>query len=144
MDKCEQLKKAFPEVAQNYRDTFDFDKWLEFEVSRSVESIRSGAKDSPVLRQPGPITYVQASPNNGTQYRFHIIFSTMGDEKVVDGIPENAMLIAMDPNHYAWRRTCYLRELDVHPSYLMEKLGMGEPDAVAMSLILYRVYEMNG
>ena len=102
-------------------------------MSRSVERFDDSAGYE-VQNQPGPILYVKASPGNGTQYRFHVI---SGDD--VPGIPDDCMLIVMDPGHYAWKRTCHLRNLGVHPSYLMEKMDMGETDAVAMCVILNRL-----
>lgn len=139
-DQVENLKKAYPEVYANYPEMFDTSKWLGFEITMGVMDHTIGDLTYKLV---SPVTYVEASPNNGTRYRFHIINPLLGDQEVVPGMPEGCFMIAMDPGHYSWKRTCYLRRWDVHPSYLMEKLGMGEVDAVAMCLILGHFYEAN-
>jgi len=99
------------------------DEWVTWDVSGTMGKL-----------------FVEAAPGNGTVYRF-MLLSISRDEAQGWGMPENAHLLAMYPGHATWKRTMSVASSKIHPNYIMEKLGMGLPDAVAMSIILYRVGE---
>lgn len=128
--QTEQLKEQYQDVAEAYPDIFDTDKWVGFTKERGVTLYN---RDGRIYNIPSSVLLVEASPGNGTRYRFHLITDAPGVEHI---------LLALDPCHYAWKRTCHLRSLDVHPSYLMEKLGMNRADAVAFALVLRRCCEV--
>ena len=126
----EYLKETYPDVAENYPKVFDYDKWVGMTVTRSTENFYP--KDTNITyNKAGPVLYVKASPGNGTEYRFFLI---KGD---IPGFPEGRMLLTFDPEQ-RWGNM-WLKDFEVHPSYLMEKLRMGEPDAVALAVILGRL-----
>jgi hypothetical protein len=81
---------------------------------------------------------VEAHPGNGTRYSFILVKvnHTMAAQM---GLNPQGYLLAMEPNPH-WRNTMSVKNpCESHPSYIMEKLGMGLSDAVALSLILDRV-----
>jgi len=81
---------------------------------------------------------VEAHPGNGTRYSFALI-KTGVCLALQMGLPDDGYLLAMEPGFH-WRGTMSVRDpREAHPSYIMEKLGMGLSDAVAMCLILDRV-----
>jgi hypothetical protein len=127
MDR-EYLKTAFAQVAEGYPKVFNYDEWVGFSVTRSMESCEDG---DGLRHSPGPLLYVKASPGNGTEYRFYLIQGEM------PGFPDGRMLLVFDPDQ-RWG-SMWIKDFSPHPNYLTEKLGMGVADAVAMAVILGRL-----
>ena len=128
-------KETYPDVIRGYPKIIDYDQWVGFSVTRYIRSEESGKM---IYNFPFPAVFVKASPGNGTEYRFFLI-DLPEQPELPDGskLPHGKMLV-MDPD--PWNAAMYLRGDVPVPGYIGEKLNMNEPDAVAMAIILERVY----
>lgn len=125
----EHIEKSYNEYeVDSLKRMLDDTKWLKCKVSPLL---------SPNTGDSRGVILVQAAPGNGTEYRF-LLVRTDGEMQNAMGVADG-WLLAMEPGHTV-RGTMSVRHLmHMHPSYVMEKLGMNLSDAVALSLILYRV-----
>jgi hypothetical protein len=127
----EYLKKTYSHIAESYPKVFDYDQWVGFSVTRSTSTHTRPESPNTKFHNAGPVLYVKASPGNGTEYRFFLI------QGEIPGFPDDRMMLAFDPDQ-RWGNM-WLKDFHPHPNYLIEKLGMGEADAVALAVILGRL-----
>lgn len=117
----EHIAVAYSDTEVDSLDRMLHEKWGRFDVTECEDCY-----------------LVEAHPGNGTRYSFILVEVSYAMAAQM-GLNPKGYLLAMEPNPH-WRNTMSVKNpCESHPSYIMEKLGMGLSDAVAMSLVLDRV-----